>query len=891
MLVSRIQAEVTLNAYISKRNTEVLQDESSDSECSLVNVKDFTETCIVLSESEESAVKRLLDELVIKVSSYQENNFCGKLPFEACENIKMAHDQGLIIDEKEKKSKIKTVDEVLQKRKKITSKKDLSFKECNENNFESMITVFMKSGKVLEAEKMFKKWVSSKKQVKLKKQEVYPREKVKCPICYKCVVDFPRHLRSSKHKVSKEDARIARGVYGLRKSAVASSEAKKTVKYVCPMCKAVVKRIHDHLYKSPHYLKNEPEKYREMLQKKTIFEKVNHITVPLKHQQNYNFQQSFDSNVSLDQFNIQNPESPSISNRTKSIDDEPTFKDYLEIFCLYLKSRSGGNKDLKSASNEMGQVRRIMEVLPSDDPCYDKFFDLERLQTLWFPHAQRMMYEPGTKRSYLLSLSHFIDFLIRSKLTPNVPYVVPVTKVEADVMLVCQNEISKWRQSLRAEEEERQFDVLIQDGEKMIPKEYFKAILDSNFNVTVIKKIKEIHCQYSLKPNEFILTRSLYTNTRDCIFFKMVCDNISRSGAIANLTLEEYLKGTFTPTGLYVVLVRKHKTFKKYGPCQIVINSELKFLCDCFYKIKRNGVPGHKSENMFVTWSGCSLESGGVSTQLSSYFSKCLPDSVSLGNVSATLIRKSLLTFFYDNYPDMKKDLATLMKHKQSTGEKWYYLNQTKKEVSGTSEKISNVIFGSQPDIYTIENAMPNNSLIGSPISNVTDNDLFSENEEDDNESDWDGVTGSLMTSKKISWTTLEVDELKKIFKIDSTSSFSQSNIRMMISGNDILKNRNAKQVYDKLSHLQKNALKGDLQELNKKECMTKKVVFPTKYTNLIRVIFSKEIAGKLLTTEKDVYNKINQTEKAKEMLNEFSIKQILTKIRYEKAKLRMKKK
>nr|XP_047139382.1 uncharacterized protein LOC124815171 isoform X2 [Hydra vulgaris] len=77
MLVSRIQAEVTLNAYISKRNTEVLQDESSDSECSLVNVKDFTETCIVLSESEESAVKRLLDELVIKVSSYQENNFCG----------------------------------------------------------------------------------------------------------------------------------------------------------------------------------------------------------------------------------------------------------------------------------------------------------------------------------------------------------------------------------------------------------------------------------------------------------------------------------------------------------------------------------------------------------------------------------------------------------------------------------------------------------------------------------------------------------------------------------------------------------------------------------------------------------------------------------------------
>ena len=70
-------------------------------------------------------------------------------------------------------------------------------------------------------------------------------------------------------------------------------------------------------------------------------------------------------------------------------------------------------------------------------------------------------------------------------------------------------------------------------------------------------------------------------------------------------------------------------------------------------------------------YSGCSLETDAVSTQLYSYFTKCLPDDVIVGNVSATLIRKSLLTFFYDNYPDIKEDLATLMKHKQSTVEKW----------------------------------------------------------------------------------------------------------------------------------------------------------------------------------------------------------------------------
>ena len=555
---------------------------------------------------------------------------------------------------------------------------------------------------------MFKEWKSLKSRVQ-KNPEKGCRNKVKCPMCNELVIDLPRHLRSSKHKMKKEDARQARGVFDLRKTRIDSikSVTTKIVKYICPMCKAVVKRIHDHLYKSPHHLKNNPEKYREMLQLKEVFGDEIKITIPFKRVEKHRFVES--EGKSIGTVCIQNDDLSMKPSTSKCFEEQveevvyykdkpdPSFKDCLEIFCLYLKSRSGGNKDSKSAGNEMAQVRRMMEVLsPNGDPCYFKFFDLQRLQTLWFPHAQNMMYEPGTKRSYLLSLSHFMDFLIRSKLTPNVAYVVPVPYLEAEVMHVCRNEISKWRQSLRVEEDERQFEILVQDSEKMIPKEYFKAILDSKFNSSVAKKIKEIYCEYSSTPSEFLLTRTLYTNARDCIFFKLICDNISRSGAIANMTLEEYIKGSFTPTGMYVVLVRKHKTYKKYGPCQIVINSELKFLCDSFYQIIRNGVPGRKSENMFISWSGCSLEPGAVSTQLNSYFTKCLPDDVILGNVSATLIRKSLLTFFYDNYPEIKEDLATLMKHKQSTGEKWYYLNQTKKEVSATSELVSAAIFGNK---------------------------------------------------------------------------------------------------------------------------------------------------------------------------------------------------
>ncbi|XP_047139227.1 uncharacterized protein LOC124815107 isoform X1 [Hydra vulgaris] len=223
----------------------------------------------------------------------------------------------------------------------------------------------------------------------------------------------------------------------------------------------------------------------------------------------------------------------------------------------------------------------------------------------------------------------------------------------------------------------------MQDLENIIPLEAFQAVLNSEFCVKVTTKAKTI---YGMEIN--------HLKMRDSIFFSLIINNMSRSGAVSNMTIDEYLKGTYTLTKSFIVLVKKHKTARKYGPCQIVINEELKLLCDCYWKIFRNQIPGKKSLNLFVTWSGCDLESGSVSTQLNSFFTKCLPDDSCDKRSCATLVWKSLLTFFYDNHPEIKSELATLMKHKKETGERWYYLNQKNKEVSEVSEKVGKIIFG-----------------------------------------------------------------------------------------------------------------------------------------------------------------------------------------------------
>ncbi|XP_047143968.1 uncharacterized protein LOC124817665 [Hydra vulgaris] len=153
----------------------------------------------------------------------------------------------------------------------------------------SMLTGYMKEGLVLEAEKLFDKWkkektkpvqanlslniVSSEKVITNNQvSKNFCRNKVKCPEpnCKSFIVHLPRHMRDV-HKKSPEEACITRGVFDLRKErkdAGLLTDQRIYSKYKCPICNKVVRRIHDHLYKSLHFLKNNLPLYYKMLKQK-----------------------------------------------------------------------------------------------------------------------------------------------------------------------------------------------------------------------------------------------------------------------------------------------------------------------------------------------------------------------------------------------------------------------------------------------------------------------------------------------------------------------------------------------------------------------------------------------------------------------------------------------
>ena len=161
-------------------------------------------------------------------------------------------------------------------------------------------------------------------------------------------------------------------------------------------CGKTVKRIHDHLYKSPHFLKDNPEEYRAALEAK--IECDEHITIKIpvksKKEKEGNFQSTenhhYDtgrqsSNSESEVTSEEEIEEVENTNQYNRGMEEPEFPEYLKAFRNYLTSHSGGKREPESANNEMNQIRRMMEIItpPEEVPHYKYLFDLPRIKKIW----------------------------------------------------------------------------------------------------------------------------------------------------------------------------------------------------------------------------------------------------------------------------------------------------------------------------------------------------------------------------------------------------------------------------------------------------------------------------------------------------------------------------
>ena len=178
------------------------------------------------------------------------------------------------------------------------------------------------------------------------------------------------------------------------------------------------------------------------------------------------------------------------------------------------------------------------------------------------------------------------------------------------------------------------------------------------------------------------------------VIIRLCLDNVSRTGAIANMTCGEF-KSAKNEGGKFMVNVFNHKTVATSGPKTMYFSNTLfKEANICFHKFrnKLDDATALEIEPFFVSYTMQKMSSSMVSAQINSFWSKSVSRKENRHRMNATMVRKSCVTKANEAKPNMAQDLANLMCHSKETAKRSYYLQEKSKNTARTSRQLHQLL-------------------------------------------------------------------------------------------------------------------------------------------------------------------------------------------------------
>ena len=97
-------------------------------------------------------------------------------------------------------------------------------------------------------------------------------------------------------------------------------------------------------------------------------------------------------------------------------------------------------------------------------------------------------------------------------------------------------------------------------------------------------------------------------------------------------------------------------------------------------------------DKFFMSWSGKRVSSPMVSVQLNSFWGKAVGNTKERPRISATLVRKSVVSKVRTQKLELGKDLAGLMCHSEDTAKRSYFFQEKNKKAGSTSATLRSVL-------------------------------------------------------------------------------------------------------------------------------------------------------------------------------------------------------
>ena len=314
----------------------------------------------------------------------------------------------------------------------------------------------------------------------------------------------------------------------------------------------------------------------------------------------------------------------------------------------------------------------------------ESLFDRIKIRENWLLEFETRR-KAGTVKSYLHSLCFFYKYLLC-----DVPAMFSAFIKDCPTMIVImENWIATYRKMAKNDKWKNDMKQL----EQLITASDVRLLDNSEIVSQCRKFVKEVISGKSI-------TFKLFTSVRDYLLMYICLNNASRTGAISNMTCEEFLHAKIDGTS-YLVSVFDHKTLSTAGPAIMCFSTQLYNEATVYFRYFRNKLQdigeGKPRGSFFVSWDGKKMSSSMVSAQINSFWNKAVGRTEKRPRVNATLIRKSCVTKTHNLNPDMEKDLANLMCHSTNTAKKSYFLEEKSKNAAKTSLRLQSIL--RQPDI------------------------------------------------------------------------------------------------------------------------------------------------------------------------------------------------
>ena len=355
----------------------------------------------------------------------------------------------------------------------------------------------------------------------------------------------------------------------------------------------------------------------------------------------------------------------------------------LTEFYEWLTDVDGGYRGEKMAQQYKSQVSSVIRRLQMNETVVIQDKSISPVYLLLLPGKEGVnllkrwlsyavsKYQPGTVRSYLMSLRLFYKFLTQER-KPN------MSDVSVDTLNARRDLMSSWSSAQKKKVLRRKLQKHEEDFKKLITSEHLYQVCHGDQRINAVKQLGNSSKETSGGTEvQRVISDKTHCEVRDWLMTRLVIDNSGRSGVVANMTVAEFMAAVFHPgteedQARYRILVSNHKTADQYGSAVIWAYDDLHKMMDIYLRTVRSqfteATP--QVEQLFVSSNGMSLTSSQVSTSVWRTFQR--GGIVTKGRISATIVRKSLATGMHVHMPDQKDHLAAVAQHKTTTQARYY---------------------------------------------------------------------------------------------------------------------------------------------------------------------------------------------------------------------------